>query len=57
MHRIATPTPIAQPTDNHLGGLDRLRDAIGKARERGNGLWMAGYEAGFSAAMETRKPP
>jgi hypothetical protein len=53
------PTPLAQPIDNHLGGPDRLReeDAIGKARERDNGLWMAGYKAGFNAAMETRKPP
>ena len=49
------PTPLAQPADNHLGGPDRLRDSIRKARESDHMLWMAGYEAGFEAAMKIRK--
>jgi len=57
MHRCATPTPLDSIAGNRLEDLDHLReqDAIGQARERDSMLWMAGYKAGFEAAMKGLK--
>jgi len=57
MHRSATPTPLDPIAGNRQEDLDHLReqDAIGQARERDSMLWMAGYEAGFEAAMKGLK--